>query len=80
MTSVVPEAPARPVARAPMATEQEAREVAEAAREKEWEKPSFVRQLFEGNLQLDLIHPVPGAVARGDRARRGRSWTGSSGS
>jgi hypothetical protein len=27
----------------PLATEQEAREVAEAAREKEWESPSFVR-------------------------------------
>jgi alkylation response protein AidB-like acyl-CoA dehydrogenase len=59
MTTVVPEArPAAP-SRAPLATEQEAREVAEAAREKEWEHPSFVRQLFEGKLQLDLIHPFP---------------------
>ena len=59
MTSVVPEAPASAPVRAPLATEQEAREVAEAAREKEWEKPSFVRQLFEGKLRLDLIHPYP---------------------
>jgi hypothetical protein len=40
-------------------TERDAREVAEAAREKEWVKPSFVRELFLGNLRMDLIHPVP---------------------
>ncbi len=43
----------------PLATEQEAREVAEAAREKEWEAPSFVRELFEGSYRLDLVHPFP---------------------
>ncbi len=43
----------------PLATEQEAREVAEAAREKEWQQPSFVRQLFEGKVDLKLIHPFP---------------------
>lgn len=59
MTSVIPEAPPAEPAVAPLATEQEAREVAEAAREKEWERPSFVRQLFEGRLQVDLIHPYP---------------------
>ena len=59
MTSVIPEAPPVAPSRAPLATEQEAREVAEAAREKDWEKPSFVRQLFEGKLRLDLIHPYP---------------------
>src|SRR5438046_4784247 len=37
----------------------EAMEVAEASRETEWEKPSFVGQLFLGNLHLDLIHPFP---------------------
>ena len=37
--------------------EQEARRVAEAARETEWVKPSFVRELFLGRLRLDLIHP-----------------------
>ena len=42
-----------------LATEQEAREVAEAAREKEWEAPSFVRELFEGSFRLDLVHPFP---------------------
>ncbi|HEX7243746.1 MAG TPA: acyl-CoA dehydrogenase family protein [Longimicrobiaceae bacterium] len=40
-------------------TEQESREVAEAARETEWAAPSFVRELFLGNFRLDLIHPYP---------------------
>jgi hypothetical protein len=43
----------------PLATEQEAREVAEAAREKDWDSPSFVRELFEGSFRLDLVHPFP---------------------
>src|SRR6476619_8433329 len=43
----------------PLATEQEAREVAESAREKEWTAPSFVRELFEGSFRLDLVHPFP---------------------
>src|SRR5690606_22009622 len=40
-------------------SEQESREVAEAARESEWKAPSFVRELFLGNFRLDLIHPYP---------------------
>jgi len=40
-------------------SEQEARAVAEAARETEWTSPSFVRELFLGALRLDLIHPYP---------------------
>ncbi|HSB54194.1 MAG TPA: acyl-CoA dehydrogenase family protein, partial [Gemmatimonadales bacterium] len=43
----------------PLPTEQEAREVAEAAREKEWQAPSFVRELFEGAFRLELVHPFP---------------------
>ena len=50
-----PEPPAKPPA---LATVQEAREVAEAAREQEW-AASFVRELFEGRLRLELIHPFP---------------------
>ena len=38
---------------------EEAREVAEAAREKEWIAPSFVRDLFLGRFRLELIHPYP---------------------
>ena len=42
-------------------TEDEAREVAEAARESKWDKPSFLREIFLGNLRLDLVHPFPQA-------------------
>jgi alkylation response protein AidB-like acyl-CoA dehydrogenase len=41
------------------ASEREARDVAEAARETEWAHPSFVRELFLGHFRLDLIHPHP---------------------
>jgi alkylation response protein AidB-like acyl-CoA dehydrogenase len=54
-TTEVPETKVTPQA----VTERDAREVAEAAREKEWVKPSFVRELFLGNLRMDLIHPIP---------------------
>ena len=40
------------------AAEQAARDLAEAAREIEW-NPSFVKELFEGKLDLRLIHPYP---------------------
>ena len=42
-----------------LATEKEARDVAEAAREADWSGPSFVRELFLGRFRLDLIHPHP---------------------
>src|SRR5688500_17920895 len=45
--------------RAPAVDEHEARQVAEAARETEWTQPSFVLELFLGQLHLDLIHPMP---------------------
>src|SRR5213596_2637835 len=48
-----PTAPERKV------TADEAREVAESAREQEWAAPSFVRDLFLGRLRLDLVHPYP---------------------
>ena len=44
---------------AALASEQEARDVAEAARESEWSGPSFVREMFLGRFRLDLIHPHP---------------------
>ena len=39
--------------------ERHARKIAEEAREAEWSRPSFGRQLFLGDLQLGLIHPHP---------------------
>ena len=40
-------------------SERQARQVAEAAREKLWHKPSFGKELFLGRLRLDLIEPWP---------------------
>jgi alkylation response protein AidB-like acyl-CoA dehydrogenase len=40
-------------------SEQQSRQVAEAAREQGWRQPSFGRELFLGRLRLDLIHPHP---------------------
>src|SRR5215217_3340392 len=40
-------------------SEQEARQVAEAARETEWTLPSFGKELFLGNFRPDLIYPQP---------------------
>src|SRR6266545_1542488 len=42
-------------------SEREARKVVEAARETEWHKPSFGKELFLGRLRVDLIHPYPTA-------------------
>ena len=42
-----------------LATEHEAREVAEHAREQDWEHRSFARSIFEGSPRLDLVHPHP---------------------
>jgi alkylation response protein AidB-like acyl-CoA dehydrogenase len=39
--------------------ERQARQVAEAAREADWHKPSFGKQLFLGRLRLNLIDPPP---------------------
>ncbi|UNT01254.1 acyl-CoA dehydrogenase family protein [Streptomyces tubbatahanensis] len=44
-------------------SEREAREVAEAAREKDWRKPSFAKELFLGRFRLDLLHPHPEPAA-----------------
>ncbi len=40
-------------------SEEEARNVAEASREKEWKAPSFMRELFLGNFRFDILHPFP---------------------
>jgi alkylation response protein AidB-like acyl-CoA dehydrogenase len=53
-------------------SEREAREVAEAAREAEWRKPSFAKELFLGGFRLDLIHPQP--RAHPDAAERGERF------
>ncbi|GIJ09112.1 acyl-CoA dehydrogenase [Micromonospora andamanensis] len=40
-------------------SEKEARQVAEAARQTTWDRPSFGKELFLGRLRLDLIDPWP---------------------
>ena len=40
-------------------SEREAREVAEAARETQWTRPSFAKELYLGRFELSLIHPHP---------------------
>jgi alkylation response protein AidB-like acyl-CoA dehydrogenase len=47
----------------PKVTEQEARAVAEEARESGWQKPSFAKELYLGRFQLDLVHPHPRPTA-----------------
>jgi len=44
-------------------SERESLKVAEAAREKQWKAPSFLKELFLGNFRLDLIDPFPGGGA-----------------
>ena len=46
-------------ARAAQVSADDARQVAEAAREARWEKPSFGTELFLGRFHLELIHPHP---------------------
>ncbi|MFF0447044.1 acyl-CoA dehydrogenase family protein [Streptomyces sp. NPDC004609] len=58
--------------RPPKVTEQEARQVAEAAREQDWRKPSFAKELFLGRFRLDLIHPHP--LPAGEDVRRGEEF------
>jgi alkylation response protein AidB-like acyl-CoA dehydrogenase len=56
----------------PLVTEREARQVAEAAREQEWRKPSFAKELFLGRFRLDLIHPHP--LPDAEAAQRGEEF------
>lgn len=52
--------PARPLpTEAGQVSEKEARQVAEAAREAAWDRPSFGKELFLGRFRLDLISPWP---------------------
>ncbi|MFI7104698.1 acyl-CoA dehydrogenase family protein [Nonomuraea sp. NPDC050227] len=50
----------------------ESRQVGEQAREREWRLPSFAKQLFLGDLRLDLVHPAPGLPA--EAAERGEEF------
>ena len=43
----------------PPVTQRAAREVAEAARETEWTRPSFAKGLYLGSFDIGLVHPHP---------------------
>jgi len=51
---------------------QEARQVAEASREKDWARPSFGKELFLGRFRLDLIDPWP--TPDPERAAKGEEF------
>ncbi|MGW0390194.1 acyl-CoA dehydrogenase family protein [Streptomyces sp. NPDC003042] len=70
MSATQPVQPVQPVQ--PKVTEREARQVAEAAREQDWRKPSFAKELFLGRFRLDLIHPHP--LPAGEDVRRGEAF------
>ncbi len=63
---------APPTPSRPAVTEREARQVAEAAREQDWRKPSFAKELFLGRFRLDLIHPHP--MPATEDAQRGEEF------
>ena len=65
MTATLPAPAATP------ASDAEARDVAEAARETEWTLPSFVRELYLGRFRLNLLHPFPEThdAAEAERAK-----------
>lgn len=52
--------------------ERQARQVAEEAREAQWRRPSFGKELFLGRLRLDLVHPYPRGTA--EAADRGEAF------
>ncbi|NGO80926.1 acyl-CoA dehydrogenase [Streptomyces sp. YC504] len=56
----------------PSVSEREARQVAEAAREQDWRKPSFAKELFLGRFRLDLVHPHP--MPADEDAQRGEEF------
>ncbi|MFB7275383.1 acyl-CoA dehydrogenase family protein [Streptomyces sp. NPDC056244] len=64
-------APQEPPGR-PKVSEREARQVAEAAREQGWRKPSFAKEMFLGRFRLDLIHPHP--LPAPEDVRRGEEF------
>jgi alkylation response protein AidB-like acyl-CoA dehydrogenase len=53
---------------------EESKQVAEESREADWKQPSFGREMYLGNFQLDLIHPQPKADP--DKVREGEEFLG----
>ncbi|MGA5763003.1 acyl-CoA dehydrogenase family protein [Nonomuraea bangladeshensis] len=51
---------------------EESRAVGEQAREQEWTRPSFGKQLFLGDFRLELVHPAP--ALPDEAAKRGEEF------
>ncbi|HJW00747.1 MAG TPA: acyl-CoA dehydrogenase family protein [Arthrobacter sp.] len=54
------------------ATAADARAITEAARQTDWDRPSFAKGLYLGNFDLSLIHPWP--TAKEDDVERGEAF------
>lgn len=72
MTTVAPDGKQNTKPAATHVSAEEARAVAEAAREQEWKAPSFVKELFNGRLHLELLHPWP--KVNETEMERARPW------
>ncbi|XAS67250.1 acyl-CoA dehydrogenase family protein [Micrococcaceae bacterium Sec5.7] len=64
--------PVAPQKIGPEVTAADARAVAEAARDTEWDQPSFAKGLYLGSFDLTLIHPWPSAKT--DDVERGEAF------
>jgi alkylation response protein AidB-like acyl-CoA dehydrogenase len=72
MTTVAPNTSGAHSKASENVSEREARRVAEAARQREWTAPSFVKELFNGRVHLELIHPFPSVPQ--DELNRAAPW------
>ncbi|MEJ1195544.1 acyl-CoA dehydrogenase family protein [Pseudarthrobacter sp. CCNWLW207] len=54
------------------ATAADARAITEAARQRDWDRPSFAKGLYLGNFDLSLVHPWP--TAKEDDVERGEAF------
>lgn len=54
------------------ATAADARAITEAARQRDWDRPSFAKGLYLGNFDLSLVHPWP--TAGEDDVERGEAF------
>lgn len=64
--------PVAPEKMGPEATAADARAITEAARETQWDRPSFAKGLYLGSFDLNLVHPWP--EARPDDVERGEAF------
>ncbi|WP_172411673.1 acyl-CoA dehydrogenase family protein, partial [Arthrobacter globiformis] len=72
MDSPASETPVTPEKIGAGASAEDARAIAEAARETEWTRPSFAKGLYLGSFDLGLIHPWP--AAKPDDVERGEAF------